>query len=191
MGHRRRELLVTAALVVAAAACSSDGSKPAPTFAAVLCPTVQAWSDQSVGVVNTFSDRSVDASGPAQRRQYYQDAFAGLEQQLDDLSARVDRLPAAPVEADTVKASLRDAIADMRAGQKEAASASAALPDASYEVASVTEGRLFTGLEKSQAIVYQTLTDLSEKYGEQVVPKGCGRRGAVDLSPSVTPPKGG
>src|SRR5262249_55025812 len=91
--------------VVAVVACSSGGSTPTD-FAGRLCPTVEGWSAASVGVVNHFSDLSVNATGAAQRRQYYEDAFAGLQRQLDDFSARLDRLPAAPVDADAVKAAL-------------------------------------------------------------------------------------
>ena len=43
-------------------------------------------------------------------------------------------------------------------------------------------------MEKNQAIVYQALSDLSQRLGPDVVPRGCGRRGAVDHSPAVTPP---
>jgi hypothetical protein len=175
-------------VVLAVASCSSGGSASKTDFAGVLCPTVEAWSDQSVAVVNAFSDQSLKASGPSQRRQYYADAFTGLGHQLDDLSTRFGRLPAPSQQPDAVRSALSVAITAMRAALRDASSASTALPDADYEIASVTDGRLFTGLEKNQAIVYQALSDLSDTYGPKVVPRGCGRRGPVDLSPGVTAP---
>jgi hypothetical protein len=182
----RRALFGVALVAVATASCSSDGSSA--RFPAVLCPTVQAWSDQSVGVVNTFSDHSRAATSAAQRRQLYESAFGGLEQQLDQLATRLAKLPTAPTDPAAVTSALRGAITAMRAALGDAESTSAALPDGSYEIASVSNGKLFTGLEKNQAIVYQALSDLSDRYGAEVVPRGCGRRGAVDLSPSVTAP---
>jgi hypothetical protein len=180
-----RGRLAVTLLAVVAASCSSDGSQRA-SFPSVLCPTVQAWSDQSVGVVNTFSDQSVKATSAAQRRQLYEDAFEGVEKQLDELAQRLDKLPTPPKDADTVTSTLDGAVTAMRAALEDAKTTSAGLPDASYEIASVSNGKLFTGLEKNQAIVYQALSDLSDRYGAEVVPRGCGRRGAVDLSPSVT-----
>jgi hypothetical protein len=183
-------MAAAAVLGLVAGACSSGGHAPA-SFSGVLCPTVEAWSDQSVGIVNAFSDRSPNATTVAQRRQYYQDAFDGLGGQLDDLAARVGRLPAPPSSADAgaIHGALEQALTEMRAGLADTKAQAAGLPDAAYSVASVADGHLFTGLEKNLAIVYQALSDLSERYGTDVVPRGCGRRGAVDLSPPVTAPR--
>jgi hypothetical protein len=191
MTVRRRGMAMAAtAAVIGVAACSSGGHASA-SFSGVLCPTVEAWSDQSVGIVNSFSDRSPGAATVAQRRQYYQDAFTGLGAQLDDLETRVDKLPRPPASADAgaVHDALEQALTEMRASLADVKAQATALPDSAYAVASVTDGHLFAGLEKNQAIVYQALSDLSEKYGTDVVPRGCGRRGAVDLSPPVTAPR--
>ncbi len=192
MTVRRRGMAMaaTAAVVIGVAACSSGGHASA-SFPGLLCPTVEAWSDQSVGIVNAFSDRSPGAASVAQRRQYYQDAFTGLGAQLDDLETRVGKLPRPPASADAaaVHGALAQALTEMRASLADVKAQAMALPDSSYAVASVADGHLFTGLEKNQAIVYQALSDLSEKYGTDVVPRGCGRRGAVDLGPPVTAPR--
>jgi predicted trehalose synthase len=141
--------------------------------------------------VNAFSDRSPGATTVAQRRQYYQDAFTGLGTQLDDLETRLGKLPRPPAsaDADAVHGALEQALTEMHAALADVEAEAMALPDSAYDVASVADGHLFAGLEKDQAIVYQALSDLSERYGTDVVPRGCGRRGAVDLSPPVTAPR--
>jgi hypothetical protein len=183
--------MVATAAIVGLVSCSSGGGRPSPSFSGLLCPTVEAWSDQSVVIVNAFSDRSPGATTVAQRRQYYEDAFTALGGQLDDLDTRFGKLPRPPAaaDADAVHGALEQAVTEMRAGLADGTAEAAALPDSAYAVASVTDGHLFTGLEKNQAIVYQALSDLSEKYGPGVVPRGCGRRAPVDLSPPVTAPR--
>jgi hypothetical protein len=61
----------------------------------------------------------------------------------------------------------------------------AALPDSAYDYASVTDGTLFTSVEKNQAILYGTVLQLVERG---VAPQECGQRAPVDLSPTETLP---
>jgi hypothetical protein len=61
------------------------------------------------------------------------------------------------------------------------------LPDAAYEFVAVREGSLVTGIEKAKAIVFNTLSDLADETTVGL-PRGCGRRGALDLSPVATFP---
>jgi hypothetical protein len=62
-----------------------------------------------------------------------------------------------------------------------------ALPDRAFRLVAVRDGSLVTGVEKAKAVVFQALSDLAEDAATGV-PRGCGRRGALDLSPSATFP---
>jgi hypothetical protein len=166
-------------------ACSGS-SAPRPDFAGSLCLGVRVWNDQSVDVVNGFSDHSVAVSVPADRRRLYQAAFDRLDDQIDLLQQRISSLPKTPEGAPAVHRALDELILSMRATVKDGRTEADTLPDSAYAVASVADGRLFTGLEKNQALVYQALSDLAAHYGTDLVPDGCGRRDALDISPSVT-----
>jgi len=166
------------------AACSGS-STPKADFAGTLCLGVRVWNDQSVDVVNGFSDDSV-AAAPADRRHLYQAAFDSLNGQIDALQKRISSLPNVPDDAPAVRGALDELVVSMHATVRDGRTGADALPDSAYTVASVTDGRLFTGLEKNQALVYQTLSDLSARYGTNLVPDGCGRRDALDISPSIT-----
>jgi hypothetical protein len=167
--------------------CSSSGGPggSAASFPGQLCHTVQAWSDQSVDAVNDFSLHSSDAA-VAQRRVLYAAAFDRLEGLLTQLADRVDQLPAAPQDPDAIRDQLHTALTLMHATTADGKAGAAALPDASYEYASVSNGRLFTGMEKNQAILFAALQAMSDRYDDNVVPPGCGRRSTGDLSPSLS-----
>jgi hypothetical protein len=52
----------------------------------------------------------------------------------------------------------------------------------------VGEGTLLTGTEKAKAIVFQALSDLAGDPSTGI-PRGCGRRAALDISaPATFPP---
>jgi hypothetical protein len=69
----------------------------------------------------------------------------------------------------------------------DGAAHAAELPDEAYAVRAVGDGTLFTSIEKAKAVVFQALADLADD-ATTGVPRGCGRRGALDLSPSATFP---
>jgi hypothetical protein len=52
----------------------------------------------------------------------------------------------------------------------------------------VSEGTLFVSVEKAKAVVFQALAELADDP-RSGVPRGCGRRGPLDLSPSATFPE--
>jgi hypothetical protein len=144
-----------------------------------LCPTVQAWSDASVDAVRAFAkaSRTLD---PAGRRSRYAQAFVDQAALQDRLAAAIERL----MLPDAVRAGLTVALAGVAATIADGTAGAAALPEAAYDTVAVREGKLLVGTEKSKAIVFNTLADLADAG----VPRGCGRRGALDLSPSVTFP---
>jgi hypothetical protein len=144
-----------------------------------LCPTVQAWSDAIVDAVRTFTKESRTLD-PAGRRASYAQAFTEQTALHDRLTAAVDRM-ALP---EPVRSSLDDALASVALTITDGADGAAALPEGSYDTVAVRDGKLLVGTEKSKAIVFNTLADLADAG----VPTGCGRRGALDLSPSVTFP---
>ena len=198
--RRWRPAALLLAVVGGLAACDADPSDATPsttlaeatsaatttTSAAVagvvdpaLCPTVQAWSDASVDAVRAFAkaSRTLD---PAGRQARYAQAFVDQAALEERLAAAVDRLTL----PDAVRAGLTAALASVAATIADGAAGAAALPETAYDTVAVREGKLLVGTEKSKAIVFNTLADLAADG----VPRGCGRRGALDLSPSVTFP---
>ena len=152
-------------------------------LATTLCPTVQAWSDATVDAVDEFriASRELD---PAARRARYLQSFGDLAALGDRLGRRVRR-PRAPAPAS--RRSLDEAVARVATVVADGAAEAGDLPDEAYSVVAVRDGSLVTGVEKAKAIVFNTLADLADEPGS-AVPRGCGRRGALDLSPSVTFP---
>jgi hypothetical protein len=169
------------AVVAALAACVDDGPGDV-TLAESLCPTVQAWSDATVDAVEGFrvASRELDPTG---RRARYVQAFDELEALGERLADELGELDL-PVD---VEASLDEAVTRVAALVGDGAAEAGDLPDAAYAVVAVRDGSLVTGVEKAKAIVFNTLADLAAQPGS-AVPRGCGRRGALDLSPSVTFP---
>ena len=173
--------------------CSDDPPDAAPTTSLaptttsaadgtvdpLLCPTVQAWSDAIVDAVRGFTKVS-RALDPAARKARYTQAFTEQSALHDRLAAAVDEL-ALP---DAVRVALTGALASVAATIADGADGAAALPESAYDTVAVRDGKLLVGTEKSKAIVFNTLADLAADG----VPRGCGRRGALDLSPSVTFP---
>jgi hypothetical protein len=167
-------------MAAAVAACGDDG---APRHGgASLCPTVQAWSDAVVQEVKDFrlASRGLD---PAARRARYLETFAGLERLGGRLAAALDELDLADAVARRLDAALEDVAATVTAGAAEAA----ALPDDAYELVAVGDGSLVTGVEKAKAVVFAALGELAEDESTGV-PRGCGRRAALDSSPPATLP---
>jgi hypothetical protein len=168
----------TAAITAATIATTTDAGATGAVDPA-LCPTVQAWSDASVDAVRDFAtaSRTLD---PAERKARYAHAFATQSALHDRLAAAVGEL----TMPDAVRVAVTDALASVAATIAEGAAGAAALPDESYDTIAVRDGKLLVGTEKSKAIIFNTLADLAADG----VPRGCGRRGALDLSPSVTFP---
>jgi hypothetical protein len=185
MTRRRRPgavLGLAMAVVVVNAACGDDGPSATTLDAAALCTTVQAWSDATVEVANEFriASRELD---PAARRVRYRTSFdeqMGVRDHLVDALGGLD-LPA-PVAAELDEATARVAtIIDDGAAEADG------LPDAAYEVRGIRNGSLVTGIEKAKAVVFATLGGLADDPSTGV-PRGCGRRRALDISPMVTFP---
>jgi len=145
----------------------------------LLCPTVQAWSDAIVDAVRGFTEVSRTLE-PAARKDRYAEAFTEQSALHDRLAAAVDEL----TMPDAVRTTLNAALASVAATIADGATGAAALPESAYDTVAVRDGKLLVGTEKSKAIVFNTLADLADAG----VPRGCGRRGALDLSPSVTFP---
>jgi hypothetical protein len=194
-GRRAPTALLAIVAVGGLVACADDPSDATPATAAAatttsavpaggavdpkLCPTVQAWSDGIVDAVRGFTKVS-RMLAPAERKARYAAAFVEQSALHDRLAAAVDEL-AMP---DAVRAGLRTALDSVAATIADGADGAAALPASSYGTIAVRDGKLLVGTEKSKAIVFNTLADLADDG----VPRGCGRRGALDLSPSVTFP---
>ncbi len=196
MTRRRWPPALLAMVVVGSlAACADDPDDATPTTSPatsasvvtavdgpvdpLLCPTVQAWSDAIVDAVRGFTkvSRTLDAAG---RQQHYAEAFVEQSALHDRLAAALDEL----TMPDVVRTTLTAALASVAATIADGAAGAAALPESAYDTVAVRDGKLLVGTEKSKAIVFNTLADLADAG----VPKGCGRRGALDLSPSVTFP---
>jgi hypothetical protein len=205
--RRAPAALLTVVVIGSVAACSDDPGDATPTTHAtpntqatpttptstaapvsapadgavdpLLCPTVQAWSDAIVDAVRGFTQvsRTLD---PAARKARYADAFVEQSALHDRLAAAVDALTMPAV----VRTALTGALASVAATIADGAAGAAALPTSAYDTVAVRDGKLLVGTEKSKAIVFNTLADLAPDG----VPRGCGRRGALDLSPSVTFP---
>ena len=110
-------------------------------------------------------------------------AFGDLEALGDRLADELDDLD---LPAD-VATSLDEVVTRVATVVADGAAEAGDLPDEAYAVVAVRDGSLVTGVEKAKAIVFNTLADLADEPGSDV-PRGCGRRGALDLSPSVTFP---
>ena len=147
-----------------------------------LCPAVQAWSDRTVDAADAFRQVSPDLD-PSQRRARYAEAFedvAARRAEFADYLADLD-LP------EGVAVRLDEALADVSQTIDDGAAEAAALPNDAYAVRAVREGSLITSVEKAKAIVFQALAELAEDPATGI-PRGCGRRGSLDLSPTATYP---
>ena len=143
---------------------------------------MQAWSDSTVDAADAFRQVSPDLD-PSQRRARYAEAFedvAARRSEFADYLADLD-LPEA------VAARLDAALADLSQTIDDGAAEAAALPNDAYAVRAVREGSLITSVEKAKAIVFQALAELADDPATGV-PRGCGRRGSLDLSPTATYP---
>jgi hypothetical protein len=167
-------------------ACGDDEGSPAR--GPELCPTVQAWSDQTADVADEFRLSSREMDSAAQRRSSYESAFADLQTLQERLVVELDRLDASELD-ERVGPRLAVAAGDVRTVIDDGARRAAALPDEAYQTLAVREGTLFVSVEKARAVVFQALAELADdpKSG---VPRGCGRRDPIDLAPSATFPEG-
>jgi hypothetical protein len=173
------------AVAGALAGCDDDGADrrgTAPLDAALLCTTVQAWSDATVEVANEFriASRELD---PAARRVRYRESF---DEQMDVHDHLVEALAALHLPAPTA-AALDGALERVAVIIDDGAAEADGLPDAAYELRGIRDGSLVTGIEKSKAIVFAALSGLADDPATGV-PRGCGRRDALDISPMVTFP---
>jgi hypothetical protein len=147
-----------------------------------LCATVQAWSDVSVEAVKEFRLASPGLD-PADRRARYDEAFSALAGRREEFIEHLDELDL----AEPVAARLDEAVDVVGQTIADGAAEAAALPDEAYAVLAVRDGTLVTGVEKAKAVVFQALSELTED-DTTGIPRGCGRRGALDLSPPATYP---
>ena len=167
--------------VVAFTACGDDddGDAAAPED---LCLVVQAWSDSTVDQVDAFREDS-PALDPAARRERYEQAFADVSDRQDEFVEHLDALDLPQPIADR----LDEALADVTETYADGVAEAEALPDDAYSVQAVREGSLVGSVEKAKAIVFQALSELADDSANGV-DRGCGRRGALDLSPTATYP---
>jgi hypothetical protein len=176
-----RGLTFVSVLVVVLAACGDDDGDDtaAPED---LCLAVQAWSDATVDAVDAFRDDSRELD-PDARRARYAEAFTDVADRRDEFAEHMAELDLPQPVAER----LDEALAAVTQTFEDGAAKAAALPKEAYAVQSVREGSLVTSVEKAKAIVFQALSELAEDPATGV-PRGCGRRGALDLSPSATYP---
>ena len=151
-------------------------------MASKLCPTVRAWADASVEAVNGFRIASPTLD-PTGRRARYGQAFRDQVALDERLATALDGLALPP----RVRSRLDTALADVETTVDDNAAEAAALPDSAYQFQAVAEGTLLTGTEKAKAIVFQALSDLAGDPRTEL-PRGCGRRAALDISPAATFP---
>jgi hypothetical protein len=147
-----------------------------------LCLTVRAWADASVEAVNGFRIASPTLD-PAARKARYERAFRdqlAVDEQLSAALAAMS-LPA------PIAARLDTALGDVHMTIDDSETHAAALPESAYRFVAVSEGTLLTGTEKAKAIVFQALSELAGDPSTGI-PRGCGRRAALDISPPATFP---
>jgi hypothetical protein len=171
-------VLVTVATL---AACGDDDGDDAAA-SDELCLVVQAWSDSTVDQVDAFRE---DSSGldPDARRARYEQAFDDVADRQEEFVEHLDELDLSQPIAERIDEALADVSHTYDDGVAEAES----LPDDAYSVLSVREGSLVGSVEKAKAIVFQALSELADDP-QTGVARGCGRRGALDLSPTATYP---
>jgi hypothetical protein len=80
---------------------------------------------------------------------------------------------------------LDEALADVTETYDDGVTEAEALPAEAYSVQSVREGSLVGSVETAKAIVFQALSELTDDPATGIA-RGCGRRGALDLSPTAT-----
>jgi hypothetical protein len=187
MTRRRLPVLVAATLVLAAA-CDDDSQSAGRTTTTTappgtaLCTVVRAWSDQSADALEAFrlASRGLDERA---RRTRYEAAFHDQAAVREQFAAALSelRLP------DDVRSSVDGAVQQVAAIISDGEDRAATLPDTAYRFVAVSDGTLYTSTEKARAVVFQALTELSRAPGA-TVPRGCGQRGPLDLSPSATFP---
>jgi hypothetical protein len=174
---------LAAGTLLTVAACGDDDAPP--SLAADLCPTVQAWADQTADVAGEFRLESREAADATARRAAYEDAFRELHDLQHDLAARLANVT--EDQDELIATRLSAAAGEVLTVFDDGAAHAAELPDEAYTVRAVGDGTLFTSIEKAKAVVFQALADLADD-ATTGVPRGCGRRGALDLSPSATFP---
>jgi hypothetical protein len=170
--------MVLAAVVLAGCGDGDAGDQTVED----LCATVQAWSDMSVEAVKDFRLASPGLD-PAGRRARYGEAFTELAARRDEFVAHLGDLEL----AEPVAARLDEAVDVVGQTVADGAPQAAALPDEAYAVLAVHDGTLVTDVEKAKAVVFQALSELTEDPTTGI-PRGCGRRAALDLSPPATYP---
>jgi hypothetical protein len=175
-------VLVTVAVLGACGDDDGSDDAAAPDQQVELCQVVQAWSDSTVDQVDAFREDSPGLDAAA-RRARYEEAFADVVDRQDEFVAHLDELDLPPPIADRLDRALADVTATYDDGVAEAA----ALPDDAYSVLAVREGSLVGSVEKAKAIVFQALSELADDPANGIA-RGCGRRGALDLSPTATYP---
>jgi hypothetical protein len=167
--------------VGALAACGDDDGDDA-SAPEELCAVVRAWSDLTVDQVDAFRDDSPSLD-PAARRARYEEAFAAVVDRQDEFVVHLDGLDL----PQPIAGRLDEALADVTATYSDGVAEAKALPDDAYTVQAVREGSLVGSVEKAKAIVFQALTELADDPATGIA-RGCGRRGALDLSPTATYP---
>jgi hypothetical protein len=169
--------------VVALAACGDDddgdGDAAAPEE---LCLVVQAWSDSTVDQVDAFREDSPGLD-PDARRARYEEAFVDVADRQDEFVEHLDELDL----PQPIAGRLDEALADVTETYDDGVAEAEALPDEAYSVQAVREGSLVGSVEKAKAIVFQALSELADDPATGIA-RGCGRRGALDLSPTATYP---
>jgi hypothetical protein len=172
-------VLVTVIFLVA---CGDDDGGDDAAAPEELCPVVQAWADSTVDEVDAFRQDSPGLE-PEARRARYEEAFVGVADRQDEFVEHLDGLDLPQPIVDR----LDEALADVTQTYDEGVAEAEALPEDAYSVLSVREGSLVGSVEKAKAIVYQALSELADDPATGIG-RGCGRRGALDLSPTATYP---
>ena len=171
-------LLVGAALGAATVSCSDDRT-PSGTFAERLCPGVTEWADASVHTVNVFQEGS-PALEPPGRKAAYLVAFDELQAHLAEWEQALHETTFDVLDGDDVRDELLEAAARARDEYDGDIVEAEELPLDAYDQIQVSEGSLFTGLEKAKAIIFGAVGAVWRERG--LVDENCGRRPPVSIN---------
>jgi hypothetical protein len=166
---------VAAVVAVGTLGLTACGDQHEPTFAEVVCPAVVDWSVDLTRSANAFTVASPTLTSSAARRARYEAAFEETIARTESLHDAVDGAPRLHrADGELIQAELLEAVAQARFELADDLDRARALDDEDYEELAVSNGRLFTGVEKTFAIMLHALNDIGEERDEPTLLGDCG-----------------
>ena len=176
---RKTVAVAVVALMVLVAGCSDDDDAAADEagtdetteprlegWNADICLVVARYSHDLAQPVEEFARESVDASGPAERRRLYLDAWDRVGEVNDELEQALEDLPPSGVRhGPPIVVAIRMALTDNREEEAYGVQVANELPDSAYEGSFVAGGSLVNGTEKMRAKVFLALQETAYKLG--------------------------